>query len=63
MKHSAKMTVVCVYFCNKAVREKMLDFVYESSTIMIRIYNDQMIAFIMLPLRNGSGFKNLILIL
>ena len=43
----------------------MLDLVYDSSTIMIglRICNDQMMAFIMLPLRRGSALNNIILIL
>ena len=40
----------------------MLDLVYDSGTIMIRVCHDQMIAFITLPLRNGSALKNIILI-
>ena len=41
----------------------MLDLVYDSNTIMIRIWNDQMIAFIMLlPPRRDSALKNIILI-
>ena len=57
------MTVVCVDFSNEATLEKMLDLVYDSSTIMIRICNDQMMAFIMPPLRHGSVLKNIILII
>ena len=39
-----KMTVACVNFSNKAIGEKMLDFVYDFSTIMIRVScNDQML--------------------
>ena len=53
MKHSVEMTVVCVNFFHKAVWEKMLDLAYDSNTIMIHICNDQMKAFIMLPLRHG----------
>ena len=63
MKHSTEMTVVCVNFSKKAVWEKMLYLVYDSSTVMIRICNDQMMAFIMLPLRHGSMLKNIILII
>ena len=63
MKHSAKMIVVYVNFLNKAVWEKMLDLVYDSSTSMIRIYNYQMMAFIILPLRHGSALKNIILVI
>ena len=62
MKQSAKMTVVCVNFCNQAAREKMLDLIYDSGTIMIHICNDQMMAYIMLPLRHNSALKNIILI-
>ena len=57
------MTVVCINFSNKAVWEKMLNLVYDSSTNMIRICNDQIMAFIMQPLRRGLVLKNIILII
>ena len=57
------MTVVCVNFSNKAVWEKMLDLVYDSSTIMIRTCNDQMMAFVMLPIQRGLALKNIFLII
>ena len=56
------MTVVCVNFFYKVVWEKMLDLVYDSSSIMIRICTDQMMANIVLP-HQGSALKNIILII
>ena len=41
----------------------MLDLVHNSSTIMIHTWNDQMMAFMMLPLRHGSALKNIVLII
>ena len=63
MKRSAKMTVVCNNFSTMAVWQKMLNLIYDSSTFMICICNDQMMAFIMLPLRRGLALKNIVLAL
>ena len=53
------MTVLfCVNLSNEA-EERMLDLVYDSSTIMIRIWNDQMMAFIMLSFGRGSAINNI----